>query len=291
LEKRRQYDKGGLVMSYVESMFSLAGRVAVVTGGAGTLPSVIAAGLAKAGASVCIWGRGTGHPIQAAVAALRADLTVGPEASGGMRIEGVTVDTGDRASVERAIAETEKLLGVPDLLVNGVGGTMGKSAFVDVDEEKFELTLKLNLLAGLVTPTRVFARYWIAKGVQGDVINMTSMTSYKGLSGVWGYNAAKAGVLNLNEGLARELAPHGIRVNAIAPGFFIGYQNRALLIDEATGGLTARGKTIIGKTPFGRFGEKEELCGAVLFLASRAASGFVTGVSIPVDGGYLTDNI
>jgi NAD(P)-dependent dehydrogenase (short-subunit alcohol dehydrogenase family) len=216
-------------MSYVESMFSLEERVAVVTGGAGTLPSVIAAGLAKAGASVCIWGRGTGHPIQAAVAALRTDLekTVGPEASGGIRIEGVTVDTGDRASVERAIAETEKLLGVPDLLVNGVGGTMGKSAFVDMDEEKFEQTLRLNLLAGLVTPTRVFARYWIAKGVQGDVINMTSMVSYKGLSGVWGYNAAKAGVLNLNEGLARELAPHGIRVNAIAPGFFIGYQNRS----------------------------------------------------------------
>jgi NAD(P)-dependent dehydrogenase (short-subunit alcohol dehydrogenase family) len=280
-------------MNYLESMFSLAGRVAVVTGGAGALPSVIAAGLAKAGASVCIWGRGTGHPIQEAVEALRADLekAVGPEAAGGIRIEGVTVDTGERVSVERAIAETEKLLGVPDLLVNGVGGTMGKSAFVDVDEEKFADTLKLNLLAGLVTPTRVFARYWIAKGVRGDVINMTSMASYKGLSGVWGYNAAKSGVLNLNEGLARELAPHGIRVNAIAPGFFLGYQNRALLIDEATGGLTARGKTIIGKTPFGRFGEKEELCGAVLFLASRAASGFVTGVSIPVDGGYLTDNL
>jgi NAD(P)-dependent dehydrogenase (short-subunit alcohol dehydrogenase family) len=280
-------------MSYVESMFSLEGRIAVVTGGAGSLPGVIAAGLAKAGAAVCLWGRGTGHPIQAAVAALRADLekAVGPEASGGIRIEGVTVDTGDRASVGHAIAETEKILGVPDLLVNGVGGTMGKSAFVDMDEEKFVDTLKLNLIAGLVTPTRAFARYWIEKGVRADVINMTSMASYKGLSGVWGYNAAKAGVLNLNEGLARELAPHGIRVNAIAPGFFIGYQNRALLIDEATGGLTARGKTIIGKTPFGRFGEKEELCGAVLFLASRAASGFVTGVSIPVDGGYMTDNL
>lgn len=280
-------------MSYVESMFSLEGRVAVVTGGAGVLPSVLAAGLAKAGASVCIWGRGTGHPIQAAVAAMRADLekSVGRDAVNGMRLEGVTVNTGERVSVEQAIAETEKLLGVPDLLVNGVGGTMGKSAFMDVDEEKFLDTLKLNLLAGLVTPTRAFASYWISKGVKGDVINMTSMASYKGLSGVWAYNAAKAGVLNLNEGLARELAPHGIRVNAIAPGFFIGHQNRALLIDAATGGLTARGKTVIGKTPFGRFGEREELCGAVLFLASRAASGFVTGVSIPVDGGYLTDNL
>jgi NAD(P)-dependent dehydrogenase (short-subunit alcohol dehydrogenase family) len=280
-------------MSYVESMFSLEGRVAVVTGGAGALPSVIAAGLARAGASVCIWGRGTGHPIQAAVAAMRAELekTVDRETADRMRIDGVTVNTGERASVERAIAETEKLLGVPDLLVNGVGGTMGKSAFTEVDEEKFVDTLKLNLIAGLVTPTRAFARYWISKGVKGDVINMTSMASYKGLSGVWGYNAAKAGVLNLNEGLARELAPHGIRVNAIAPGFFIGHQNRALLIDAATGELTARGKTVIGKTPFGRFGEREELCGAVLFLASRAASGFVTGVSIPVDGGYLTDNL
>jgi NAD(P)-dependent dehydrogenase (short-subunit alcohol dehydrogenase family) len=267
-------------------MFSLKGRVAVVTGGAGVLPSVIAAGLARAGASVCLWGRGTGHPIGEAVAAMRKEM-----AADAIRIEGVTVNTGESQSVERAIAETEQILGVPDLLVNGVGGTLSKSAFVDLDEEKFMEILRLNLIAGLVTPIRAFARYWIARGVKGDVINMTSMTSYKGLSGVWGYNAAKAGVLNLNEGLARELAPQGIRVNAIAPGFFLGYQNRALLIDEATGGLTARGAKIIGKTPFGRFGDKTELCGAVIFLASRAASGFITGVSIPVDGGYLTDNI
>lgn len=280
-------------MSYVESMFSLAGRVAVVTGGAGVLPSVIAAGLAKAGASVCLWGRGTGHPIEAAVTAIRADIekAVGPEEAGKIRVEGVTVDTGDKASVDRAIAETETLLGPPDLLVNGVGGTLAKSAFVDFDDDKFMEILKLNVIAGLVTPTRGFARYWIDRGIKGDVVNMTSMASYKCLSGVWGYNAAKAAVLNMNEGLARELAPQGIRVNAIAPGFFLGYQNRALLIDEATGGLTARGKLIISKTPFGRFGDKEELCGAVIFLASRAASGFITGVSIPVDGGYLTDNI
>jgi len=91
--------------------------------------------------------------------------------------------------------------------------------------------------------------------------------------------------------LAKELAPHKIRVNAIAPGFFIGHQNKALLIDEATGDLTARGKAIVSRTPFGRFGDHQELCGAALFLASRKASGFVTGVSIPVDGGYLTDSI
>jgi NAD(P)-dependent dehydrogenase (short-subunit alcohol dehydrogenase family) len=167
---------------------------------------------------------------------------------------------------------------------------MGKGPFVDTDEAKFMEILKLNLMSGLVTPTRVFAEYWIAKGIKGDVINMTSMTSYKALSGTWAYGAAKSGVLNLNEALAKELAPHGIRVNAIAPGFFVGNQNRALLLN-ADGGLTARGQSIIARTPMGRFGEHEELCGATVFLASRAASGFITGVSLPVDGGYLTDNI
>lgn len=272
-------------MSYVESMFSLEGRVAVVTGGAGGIPSVLAVAFAKAGAAVCIWGRGTGHPIPDAVEALRSKLP-----SGG-RIEGVTVDTGDREAVLKAIAETEKLFGVPDILVNGVGGNMGKAPFVDTDEVKFVEILKLNLMAGLVTPTRAFAQYWIQRGVKGEVINMTSMTSYKALSGTWAYGAAKAGVLNLNEALAKELAPAGIRVNAIAPGFFVGNQNRALLIDGATGNLTARGTAIVSRTPMGRFGEMEELCGAALFLASRRASGFITGVSLPVDGGYLTDNI
>jgi len=271
-------------VEYVESLFSLEGRVAVVTGGAGGLPSVMAAALAKAGAKVCIWGRGTGHPIPDAVAAIRAKLPAGTV------VAGVTVDTGDREAVKKAIAETEALVGAPDILVNGVGGNMGKAPFVDVDEAKFVEILKLNLMAGLVVPTRAFAEYWIAGGIKGDVINMTSMTSYKALSGTWAYGAAKSGVLNLNEGLAKELAPHGIRVNAIAPGFFVGNQNRALLLDEK-GGLTARGQSIVSRTPMGRFGDHEELCGATVFLASRAASGFITGVSLPVDGGYLTDNI
>ncbi len=271
-------------MKYVESLFSLEGRVAVVTGGAGGLPSVMAAALAKAGAKVCIWGRGTGHPIPDAVAAIRAKLPAGTT------IEGVTVDTADREAILKAIAETEKLVGAPDILLNGVGGNMGKGPFVETDEAKFVEILKLNLMAGLVTPTKAFAQYWISKGIKGDVINMTSMTSYKALSGTWAYGAAKSGVLNLNEGLAKELAPHGIRVNAIAPGFFVGNQNRALLLDDK-GGLTARGQSIVSRTPMGRFGEHEELCGATVFLASRAASGFITGVSLPVDGGYLTDNI
>jgi NAD(P)-dependent dehydrogenase (short-subunit alcohol dehydrogenase family) len=108
---------------------------------------------------------------------------------------------------------------------------------------------------------------------------------------VWAYNAAKAGVLNLTVGLAKELAPHRIRVNAIAPGFFLGKQNRALLVDERTGAYTPRGQAVIDHTPYGRFGDPEELAGAALCLASEKASGFVTGVCIPVDGGYLAHNI
>ncbi len=273
-------------MSYIESMFSLAGKSAILTGGAGGIPSSLAVAFARAGASVCLWGRGTHHPMSAAAEKVRAQA--GAEAS---RVFAVTVDTSTREACEAALAETESCCGLPNILVNGVGGNLGKCAFVELDEAVFEEILRLNLLAGLVTPTRVVARRWIERGVHGCVINMTSMTSYKGLSGTWAYNAAKAGVLNLNEALAKELAPHGIRVNAIAPGFFVGHQNRALLIDEKTGELTERGKAIIARTPFGRFGNMAELHGAALFLASDEAAGFVTGVSIPVDGGYLTDNI
>lgn len=117
------------------------------------------------------------------------------------------------------------------------------------------------------------------------------MASYNPLSGVWAYDAAKSATLNLTVATANEFAPHGIRVNAIAPGFFIGKQNKALLINQETGEYTARGKAVINHTPYGRFGDVQELAGATLFLASNKASGFVTGVSIPVDGGYLAHNI
>ena len=157
--------------------------------------------------------------------------------------------------------------------------------------ETFEFVLRLNLVAGLMVPTKVFASYWIDKKVKGAIINMASMASYIPLSGVWAYDAAKAAVLNLTQASAKEFAPHGIRVNAIAPGFFVGKQNRALLYDESTGELTDRGKAIIARTPYGRFGETDELAGALLFLASDAAAGFVTGISLAVDGGYLVDNI
>jgi len=178
-----------------------------------------------------------------------------------------------------------------DVLVNCAGGNRGTSSFVETDLTLFSEIINLNLVAGLMMPTKVMAARWIEKKSGGCIINLASMSSFVPLSRVWAYDAAKAAVRNLTMAAAKEFAPHGIRVNALAPGFFLGNQNRALLVDQSTGELTERGRKIISHTPFGRFGQVSELAGALLFLASSAASGFVTGITLPVDGGYLVDNI
>jgi len=271
---------------YIAKLFSLTEKRVIITGGAGALASTMAEALVHAGARVCLWGRGTHHPVDEAVQAL-ANKTGHPEAC-----FGVTVDTGNEADVQRAITETEQKMGIPNILINAAGGNKGKSPFIELDPALFSEVLENNLLAGLVIPTKHIAAYWISHKVHGSIINMTSMGSYIPLSGVWAYDAAKSGVLNLTMATAKEFAPHGIRVNAIAPGFFVGNQNRLLLYkDESMTELTDRGKAIITRTPFGRFGNNEELIGATIFLCSDQASGFVTGVSIPVDGGFLVDNI
>jgi NAD(P)-dependent dehydrogenase (short-subunit alcohol dehydrogenase family) len=271
-------------MSYVEGMFGHTGRVVVLTGGGGVLAGGMAEAFLQAGAKVSLWDID-----QKAVDEAKARLVKGTGAAD--RVDVVVVDAMAETSVEAAIAATEKRFGGLDVLVNTAGGNRGKTAFVETDMAQFEFVLKLNLVAGLMVPTKVVCKHWIAKGVKGAIINMASMGSYIPLSGVWAYDAAKAAVLNLTMASAKEFAPHGIRVNALAPGFFIGKQNRALLIDEKTGELTARGKDVIGRTPFGRFGDSRELNGAALYLASNEAAGFVTGVSIPVDGGFLVDCI
>ncbi|MDJ0888859.1 MAG: SDR family oxidoreductase [Desulfobacterales bacterium] len=271
-------------MSYIEALFGLTGQTAIVAGGAGVIGTVMAGALLDAGANVVIWSR-----TQASVD--QALETLGSDAARVQRLQGRPVDTGDEKQVKQALKDACRQFASPDILINAVGGNLGKGPFVEIDTDQFEEVLRLNLVAGLVIPTKVVAAYWIGAGIAGTIINLTSMTSYHPLSGVWGYDAAKAGVLNLTQAAANELAGHGIRVNAIAPGFFLGKQNRALLIDETTGNYTSRGQAIIARTPFGRFGNPEELVGATLFLASSKASGFVTGVSIPVDGGYLIHNI
>lgn len=271
-------------MSYLEEIFGLRDKTVAVTGGGGVIAGHMAEALLRAGARVALWGVHR-QSIEKAAAEL------GAKTQAADRVCWVVADAGSESAVDGAIRTTTERFGGLDVLVNGVGGNRGKGPFVDASIEQFKEILDLNLVAGLMVPTKVVCRHWIARGTKGSVINLASMGSYVPLSGVWAYNAAKAGVLNLTMACAKEFAPHGIRVNAIAPGFFLGKQNRALLVDEGTGDLTERGRNVISRTPIGRFGEMADIAGAVLLLASERASGFITGACIPVDGGFLTDNI
>ncbi|MEM5947594.1 SDR family oxidoreductase [Spirochaetia bacterium 38H-sp] len=270
----------------IQIIWDLSNEVVVITGGTGMIGRAFAVALAGCGAKVAIWGRGRTVPVEDSVELVREKL------AGNCIVIGHSVDTGDVKAVEEAFCDVEKTLGTPTVLINGVGGNKGKADFLDMDVSWFEDVFRVNLMSGLVVPTQLFARKWVEKGISGSIVNIASMASYKPLSGVYAYAAAKAAVVNLTLGLARELAAHNIRVNAIAPGFFVGAQNKDLLYDDYDNGvLSDRGKQIISRTPFGRFGREEDLYGAVVFLSSRKASGFITGVTIPVDGGFLVDNI
>ncbi|MBU0926875.1 MAG: SDR family oxidoreductase [Spirochaetes bacterium] len=274
-------------MSYLDTMFSYEGKTVAITGGGGVIAGAMAEAFLRAGANVALWD------IKAEFAeAAGRRLAAMPGLEGAAaRILPAEVDATSEPSVRAALEAAAASLGGPHVLVNAAGGNKGKSDFVEIDVPMFVDTLRLNLIAGLVVPTKVTAAYWIEKGVKGNIINMSSMSSYIPLSGVWAYGAAKAAVLNLTMACAKEFAPAGIRVNGIAPGFFVGKQNKALLFDEQTGELTRRGEDVIAHTPFGRFGDVSEIAGVSLYLASDAAAGFVTGVTVPVDGGYLVHNI
>ncbi|MBQ4337551.1 MAG: SDR family oxidoreductase [Lentisphaeria bacterium] len=261
-------------MSYLETQFGLAGHKAVITGGGGAICGAIAEGFLRAGASVALWGR------HMSVLEEKKAVLPFPE-----RITLQEVDLSDEEAVKSALAET----GDCDILVNGVGGSSCRMPLVEADVADFEAVVRQNLVAGCFLPTRIFARMWIEKEIPGCILNIASMGSYNPLSGAWAYSAAKAAVMNQTMAHARELAPYGIRVNAIAPGFFLGKQNRKLLVQE-DGTPTERGARVLKHTPAGRFGEVAELAPAAVFLCSGGA-GFVTGVTLPVDGGYLTDNI
>ena len=269
---------------YLQSLFDLDGKPVIIAGGAGVIGQEMAKALLSAGGTVTLWSR-----TQASID--EALTQIGQTIDCGDKLSGDRVDTSSEEQVADGIERLVSRHGSPEILINAVGGNMGKTGFIDLDTRQFESVLQMNLLAGLVIPTKLVAAHWIEKQIPGTIINLASMTSYKPLSGVWAYNAAKSAVLNLTQATAREFAPHNIRVNAIAPGFFLGKQNRAMLIDEATGDYTERGKQVISRTPFGRFGDPAELAGATCFLASNRASGFVTGISIPVDGGFLVDSI
>jgi NAD(P)-dependent dehydrogenase (short-subunit alcohol dehydrogenase family) len=268
-----------MASQYLDQMFSLEGKSAVVTGGGGVLGSDMAAALAQAGANVTLWDIRE-DALDAAAEAIRK--AAGREDAAAVR----KTDLMDEADMRAAVAEA----GSFEILLNACGGNRGKSPLVEAEMDNYEFVLKLNLIAGCFLPMKIVGAKWIAEKVKGSIINIASMSSYVPLSGVWAYDAAKAAVMNQTMAAAAEFAPHGIRVNAIAPGFFLGEQNRRLLTNE-DGSLTDRGKQVIAHTPYGRFGESNELMGTILYLASDRAAGFVTGVTVPVDGGYLVHNI
>ena len=259
------------MVASVSELFGLDGQVAVVTGASGVLGGAIARGLAAAGARVGLLAR------------RRAPLE---ELARGLRESAVALeaDVLDAAQLERARATVLDRWGKIDVLVNAAGGnvpaaTVGERSFFELPAAALDEVVRLNF-NGTVLPCQVFG----AAMTSGSIVNISSLAAHRALTRVVGYGAAKAAVENLTRWLAVELAPHGVRVNAIAPGFFVGEQNRALLLDEF-GALTARGERIVAATPTGRFGEPHELAGTVIWLCSAAAS-FVTGVVVPVDGGF-----
>ena len=262
-------------------LFSLEGQVVVVTGGTGVLGGAMARGLARAGAKVGVLGRRR-EKAEAAVQTI--------EAEGGEALA-LPADVLDREQLEGARKAVEQKWGRIDVLVNAAGGNMPQAtlepgqSFFDLPVEGMEQVVALNL-QGTLLPSQVFGES-MARAGRGCIVNVSSMAAARAMTRVVGYSVAKAGVENATRWLAAELARSfgaGMRVNAIAPGFFIGEQNRKLLLDE-DGSLTARGRTIIDHTPAGRFGEPEDLIGALIWLCSPGA-GFVNGVVVPVDGGF-----
>ncbi|MBT3343784.1 MAG: SDR family oxidoreductase [Gemmatimonadetes bacterium] len=261
--------------------FRLDGQVAVVVGGTGVLGSAMARGLAAAGAHVAVLGRSSERG---------RDVI---EAIGDGQSLFVPCDATDRASLTDARQQISEAIGAASVLVNAAGGndprvTVSEDLrFEDIDGDAWQDSFDLNLVAGVMLPCQVFGPPMVAAET-GSIINIASITGHIPLSRVVAYSAAKAGVLSLTQFLAREWAP-GVRVNSITPGFFPGEQNRRLLFEE-DGSPTERGQQILSHTPMGRFGEPEELVGAALFLAS-AASSFVTGSDLRVDGGFLSTTI
>jgi NAD(P)-dependent dehydrogenase (short-subunit alcohol dehydrogenase family) len=258
-------------MDSVSELFGLEGRVAVVTSASGGLGGAIARGLAAAGARIGLVARRRGPLEELAESLGESGLAL-------------VADVLDAAQLEQARATVLDRWGRVDVLVNAAGGNVpaaagGERSFFELPAEALDEVVRLNFY-GTVLPTQVFGAAMAA----GSIVNVSSLAAHRALTCVVGYGAAKAAVENLIRWLAVELAPHGVRVNAVAPGFFVGEQNRALMLDES-GALTARGKRIVAATPAGRFGEPHELAGTVIWLCSDAAS-FVTGAVVPVDGGF-----
>ncbi len=254
-------------MSLIESLFSQQGRTAVIVGGTGELCGAMAEGLAGAGAEVVLAGRSEA----------KAEARLQKIHAAGGRGYFVPVEAGERSSMESLLEAVLARSGACQILVNGAG-TNSATPFLDVPEDEYERIMNVNVKS-VVIGCQVFGRYFIDQKISASVINLGSMSGLVPLSRVFTYSMSKAAVHNLSKNLAREWAPHGIRVNTLVPGFFPAEQNRAILAPE-------RVEKILGRTPMQRFGEAPELVGATLLLASDKAGGFITGTEMIVDGGF-----
>ncbi|WP_372634808.1 SDR family oxidoreductase [Cohnella sp.] len=249
------------------NLFDLRGKTAVVIGGSSTLGGIMAEALAAYGAKVALTGRkaDNAEPIRARIA----------EAGGEARCYGVEATS--RGDLERLLAEVEAWTGGADILLN-CPGVNSATPFFDITEEEWDRIIDVNAKSVLLA-CQVFGKSMIGRGQGGSIINLSSASAATPLSRVFTYSASKAAVNNMTQFLAREFAPARVRVNAIVPGFFPAVQNRAILSEE-------RVASIMAHTPMKRFGEPAELQGAVVYLASERASGFVTGSLLRVDGGF-----
>ncbi len=265
-----------------DRLFDVSGKVAVVTGGAGVLCSKMSLALGERGVKVAVLDLR-----QEAAEAVAAKI----RQSGG-EAKGYSANVLDRASMEKAKEEVLRDYGTVDILINGAGGnkpeatTSAKLSFFDLQPEAIQWVFNLNII-GTIIPSQVFAKVMVDKG-KGSIINMSSMNAFKPLTNIPAYSAAKAGVSNFTAWLAVHINQNyskDVRVNALAPGFFLTNQNHYLLVDEKTGEATPRGNRILDHTPMGRYGAPSDLIGTLIWLVSDA-SAFVNGAVVPVDGAF-----
>jgi len=263
-------------------MYDFTGKTFAVTGGAGALGGDVVVALAGCGANVMILDLRLGG-----VPAIKERL--GKCAN---QVDAVEVNVMNRTSLLEAAEAINKRFGPLHGLVNAAGGNSPKAtvsqemSYFDIPEDALRFVLDLNIL-GTMMPCQVLAKQMAAAG-EGVILNYSSMNAYRPLTNIAAYSASKAAITNFTSWLAVYLAQNfsgKIRVNAIAPGFFLGEQNRFLMVDKETGNWTPRGQKVIDHTPMGRLGNPEDLLGAVLWLLSPASS-FVTGITVPVDGGF-----
>jgi NAD(P)-dependent dehydrogenase (short-subunit alcohol dehydrogenase family) len=266
----------------MNDLFNIENKVIAITGAGGVLCGTMSKFLAKAGAKVAVLDL-----IESAAKTVADEI----KANNGKAIA-VKCNVLDKKTLQDAKEKIVAELGQVDVLINGAGGnkkeatTSPELSFFDLPSEAIRFVFDLNFI-GTLLPTQVFAKDMAEKGA-GIILNISSMNAFRPLTKIPAYSAAKAAVSNFTQWLAVHVCQNyskDIRVNAIAPGFFLTEQNRFLLTEEKTGKLTARGKTIIDHTPMGRFGQPEELVGTVMWLLSDAAK-FVTGVVVPIDGGF-----